>query len=137
MTRNRIEHFDHPGVQPPAVRLAHPAAEWLEQQREQAAVEVGVGAREQLAGGELVVHTLNRRVVAAERAQLGDEHSVDDRDRFLHAFVEHLCTYALRRVLTVDDRPDIQSIVDEAKKNEYRLRDTIRAVALSDLIRKR
>ncbi|MGB0581308.1 MAG: DUF1592 domain-containing protein [Limisphaerales bacterium] len=62
---------------------------------------------------------------------------LDDRDRFLHAFVEHLCTYALRRVLTVDDREDIQSIVDEAKKRQYRLKDIIRAVALSDLIRKR
>ena len=41
---------------------------------------------------------------------------LDDRDRFLQAFVEHLCTYGLRRVLTVDDREDIQSIVDEAKQ---------------------
>ena len=62
---------------------------------------------------------------------------LDDRDRFLHAFVEQLCTYALRRVLTVDDRADIQSIVDEAKKQEYRLMDIVRAVALSDLIQKR
>ncbi len=62
---------------------------------------------------------------------------LDDRDRFLHAFVEHLCTYALRRVLTIDDREDIQSIVDEAKKKQYRLKDIVRAVALSNLIRKR
>ena len=62
---------------------------------------------------------------------------LDDRDRFLHALVEHLGTYALRRVLTIDDREDIQSIVDEAKKKQYRLKDIIRAVALSDLIRKR
>ena len=62
---------------------------------------------------------------------------LDDRDGFLRAFVEHLCTYALRRVLTVDDRDDIQSIVDEAKKRQYRLKDVVRAVAVSDLIRKR
>ena len=62
---------------------------------------------------------------------------VDDRERFLQAFVEHLCTYTLRRVLTVDDREDVQSIVDEAKKKQYRLKDIVRAVALSDLIRKR
>ena len=62
---------------------------------------------------------------------------LDDRDGFLRAFVEHLCTYALRRVLTIDDREDIQSIVDEAKKNQYRLQDIVRAVALSELIRKR
>jgi hypothetical protein len=51
--------------------------------------------------------------------------------------VEHLTTYALRRVITVDDREDIQSIVDEAKQKDYKLRDIVRAVALSDLIRKR
>ncbi|MFP6901131.1 MAG: DUF1592 domain-containing protein [Opitutales bacterium] len=62
---------------------------------------------------------------------------LDDRDRFTKAFVEHLCTYALRRVLTVDDRKDIQSIVDKAKESNYQLKEVIRAVALSDLIQKR
>lgn len=62
---------------------------------------------------------------------------VEDRDRFARAFIEHLCTYALRRVLTVDDRDGVQAIVDEAKKNQYRVRDIVRAVAVSDLIRKR
>jgi hypothetical protein len=61
----------------------------------------------------------------------------DDREHFLRAFVEHLSTYALRRVLTVDDREDIRSIVDEAKKRQYGSKDIVRAVALSDLIRKR
>ncbi len=62
---------------------------------------------------------------------------LDDRDRFLQAFVEHLCTYGLRRVLTVDDRKDIESIVNEAKQKHYRLKDIVRAVALSDLLQKR
>ena len=62
---------------------------------------------------------------------------LDDRDRFLEAFVEHLCTYALRRVLTVDDREDVRAIVKEAKQKNYRLKDIVRTVALSDLIRKR
>ena len=62
---------------------------------------------------------------------------LDDRDQFLEAFVEHLCTYGLRRVLTVDDREDIQSIVNEAKQKQYRLKDIVRAVALSDLMQKR
>ncbi len=62
---------------------------------------------------------------------------LDDRDRFAKAFIEHLCTYALRRVLTVDDQQDIQKIVLEAKKHNYGLRNTIRAVALSDLLMKR
>lgn len=62
---------------------------------------------------------------------------LEDRDRFLEAFVEHLCTYALRRVLTVDDRDGVQAIVEEAKQNNYQLQDIVRAVAMSDLIQKR
>ncbi|MEZ6088120.1 MAG: DUF1592 domain-containing protein [Pirellulaceae bacterium] len=60
-----------------------------------------------------------------------------DRDRFVEAFVEHVCTFALRRVLTVDDRDEIESIVAESKEYDYRLKDIIRAVALSDLLKKR
>lgn len=62
---------------------------------------------------------------------------LEDRDQFLQAFVEHLCTYALRRVLTVDDRQAIEAITQEAKRNHYQLKDIIRVVASSDLIRKR
>lgn len=62
---------------------------------------------------------------------------LEDRDRFLDAFVEHLCTYGLRRVLTVDDRADIQAIVSEAKEKNYRLKDIVRVVALSELMKKR
>lgn len=62
---------------------------------------------------------------------------LSDRDRFLKAFVEQLCTYATRRVMTVDDQADIQKIVDEAKSRNYRLQEIVRAVALSELIQKR
>ena len=62
---------------------------------------------------------------------------LEDRDEVARAFIEHLCTYALRRVLTVDDRDDLKLIEEEAKKNQYRVKDIVRAVALSDLIRKR
>lgn len=62
---------------------------------------------------------------------------LEDRDKFLHAFIEHLSTYALRRVLTVDDREQIAAITEEAKRNRYGLKEIVRAVALSDLIRKR
>ncbi|WP_231734159.1 DUF1592 domain-containing protein [Calycomorphotria hydatis] len=62
---------------------------------------------------------------------------LEDRDQFLRAFVEHLFTYALRRVLTVDDRSDLQLVVEEVTKNQYGLRDIVRAVALSDLMQKR
>lgn len=62
---------------------------------------------------------------------------LEGRDKVARAFIEHLCTYALRRVLTVDDRDDLKLIEEEAKKNQYRIKDIVRAVALSDLIRKR
>lgn len=62
---------------------------------------------------------------------------LEDSDNMRRAFIEHLCTYSLRRVLTVDDADDIQSIFDEAKRNEYGVQDIVRAVALSQLMSKR
>ncbi len=62
---------------------------------------------------------------------------LEDRDTFQRAFVEHLCTYALRRVLTVDDEDDVRLIVENVKKTPGGVRDIVRAVALSDLITKR
>jgi hypothetical protein len=62
---------------------------------------------------------------------------LEDRDKFARAFIEHLCTYALRRVLTVDDRDDLDLIAAEAKKHQYRVKEVVRTVAQSNLIRKR
>ncbi|NDH95122.1 MAG: DUF1585 domain-containing protein, partial [Planctomycetia bacterium] len=62
---------------------------------------------------------------------------LNDRDVIARAFIEHLCTYALRRVLTIDDRDDVAAIVAVAKQNDYRLKDIVRAVAVSELIRRR
>ena len=62
---------------------------------------------------------------------------LEDHEKVARAFIEHLCTYALRRVLTVDDQEDLKAIEAEAKKNQFRVKDIVRAVALSDLIRKR
>ncbi len=62
---------------------------------------------------------------------------LEDRDKIARAFIEHLCTYALRRVLTVDDRDDLMLIESEAIKSHYQVKDIIRAVALSELLRKR
>lgn len=62
---------------------------------------------------------------------------IEDRNHIARAFIEHLCTYALRRVLTVDDQDDLKLIAAEANKNQYGVKDIIRAVALSDLLRKR
>jgi hypothetical protein len=62
---------------------------------------------------------------------------IEDRDKFVQAFIEHLCTYGLRRVLTVDDQDDLKAIEAEAKQNKYGVRDIVQAVALSNLMRKR
>lgn len=62
---------------------------------------------------------------------------VDDRDRFARAMVEHLCTYSLRRVLTVDDEDDIDVILEAVKQTDYRLKDLVKAVATSNLLKKR
>ncbi len=62
---------------------------------------------------------------------------LEDRDKVARAFIEHLCTYGLRRVLTFDDQDDVNAIAAEAKKSEYRIKDMVRAVAMSELMRKR
>ncbi|MBI1347196.1 DUF1592 domain-containing protein [bacterium] len=62
---------------------------------------------------------------------------LEDCDQIARAFIEHLCTYALRRVLTVDDQDDLKFITAEAKASGYRIKDIVRAVALSDLMKKR
>jgi Protein of unknown function (DUF1592)/Protein of unknown function (DUF1588)/Protein of unknown function (DUF1585)/Protein of unknown function (DUF1595)/Protein of unknown function (DUF1587)/Planctomycete cytochrome C len=62
---------------------------------------------------------------------------LEDRDEIARAFIEHLCTYGLRRALSFDDRDDLNAIQAEAKKTNYRIQDIIRAVAMSELMRKR
>jgi hypothetical protein len=62
---------------------------------------------------------------------------LEDRDKVARAFIEHLCTYGLRRALAFDDQDGIKAIQAEAKKSDYRIKDLVRAVALSDLMRKR
>lgn len=62
---------------------------------------------------------------------------LEDRDKVARAFIEHLSTYALRRALAFDDQDDLNAIQAEAKKSDYRIKDIVRAVALSDLMKKR
>jgi hypothetical protein len=62
---------------------------------------------------------------------------LEDREKVARAFIEHLCTYGLRRALAFDDQDDINAIQAEAKKNQYRVKDIVRAVALSGLMSKR
>jgi len=62
---------------------------------------------------------------------------LEDRDELARAFIDHLCTYGLRRALSFDDRDDLNAIQAEAKKTNYHIQDIIRAVAMSDLMKKR
>lgn len=62
---------------------------------------------------------------------------LEDRDELARAFIEHLCTYGLRRALSFDDQDDLNAIQAEAKKSQYRIKDIVRAVAMSELMQKR
>jgi hypothetical protein len=62
---------------------------------------------------------------------------LEDRDKLARAFIEHLSTYALRRALAFDDQDDLNAIQAEAKKSNYRIKDIVRAVAMSELVKKR
>jgi hypothetical protein len=60
-----------------------------------------------------------------------------DLDRFAEAFVEQLATYALRRVMTIDDAEHIKAIAQASQKDGYRLRTVIENLVLSELFQKR
>ncbi|MFM9166976.1 MAG: DUF1585 domain-containing protein, partial [Verrucomicrobiota bacterium] len=92
---------------------------------------VTVGEEQLLEGGELPDGRTFKDSAAFKQLLLAD------RDAVAKAFVEHLCTYALRRVLTFDDKADIDAIVAEAKKRDYRLQEIVKAVATSEILRKR
>jgi len=62
---------------------------------------------------------------------------VEEEDRVAVAFTEQLATYALRRVLTIDDADQIRAIVQASRKDDYRLRTLIENFVLSELFRKR
>jgi hypothetical protein len=62
---------------------------------------------------------------------------VNDIDRFAEAFVEQLATFALRRVMTIDDRQEIRAVAQACRSNGYRLRDIVERLAVSDIFAKR
>ncbi len=62
---------------------------------------------------------------------------VQDLDRFAEAFVEQLATFALRRVMTIDDAVHIKAIAQASKKESYKLRTVIENLVLSELFQKR
>ena len=62
---------------------------------------------------------------------------VEDVDRFGEAFVEQLATYALRRVMTIDDRKELEAIAAASKDGGYRLQDIIVNLVTSSLFSRR
>ena len=61
----------------------------------------------------------------------------EDDARLAEAFLEQLATYALRRVMTVDDTEQLRSIVAKAKADGYRLQSLVRGLVLSELFQNR
>jgi hypothetical protein len=61
----------------------------------------------------------------------------EDEDLLAEAFLEHLATYALRRVMTIDDKEELKAIAQSLKDGQFRLKGLIQGLVLSDLFRKR
>ncbi len=62
---------------------------------------------------------------------------VQDIDTFNAAFVAKLASYGLRRTASVNDRGALADIATASKEHDYRLRDLVQALVLSDLFRQR
>jgi Protein of unknown function (DUF1592)/Protein of unknown function (DUF1588)/Protein of unknown function (DUF1585)/Protein of unknown function (DUF1595)/Protein of unknown function (DUF1587)/Planctomycete cytochrome C len=60
-----------------------------------------------------------------------------DIDTFHAAFIEKLATYALRRTMSFQDRADLAAIAAMSKNQDYRVRDILEALVLSDLFERR
>jgi hypothetical protein len=60
-----------------------------------------------------------------------------DLDKFNAAFVEKLATFALRRVMTVDDRAALSALAAQSKASDYRLVTIVESLVLSDLFKNR
>ena len=60
-----------------------------------------------------------------------------DDERLAEAFLDQLATYALRRVMTVDDVEQLRSIVESTKATQHGLQSLVRGLVMSELFRKR
>ena len=61
---------------------------------------------------------------------------MQDLDRFAEAFVEQLATFALRRVMTIDDAKQIKEITKASKQDHYKLKTVIENFVMSNLFQK-
>jgi hypothetical protein len=62
---------------------------------------------------------------------------VADLDAFNTTFVEKLATYSLRRTLTFEDRDEITAIASASREKDYRVKDILEALILSELFKRR
>jgi hypothetical protein len=62
---------------------------------------------------------------------------VQDIDKFNLTFIEKLANYALRRVMTVDDRHALTELAKKSKERDYRLDIIVEELVLSELFKKR
>jgi len=60
-----------------------------------------------------------------------------DIDRFAEAFVEQLATFALRRVMTMDDTPRLKAIAQASQRDDYKLRSLLEHLVMSELFQRR
>ena len=58
-------------------------------------------------------------------------------DPFAEAFIEQLATFALRRVMTIDDRKQIHAIAAASKSDDFQVRTMVEQLVLSELFLKR
>jgi hypothetical protein len=58
-------------------------------------------------------------------------------DRLAEAFLEQLATYALRRVMTIDDLEQLHVVAAAAKADGYRVQSLIRGLVMSELFQQR
>ena len=62
---------------------------------------------------------------------------LEDVDKFNAAFLEKLATFALRRVMTIDDRPALARLAQQSKAADYRLNAIIEALVTSEMFQRR
>ncbi len=62
---------------------------------------------------------------------------VADADKVAAAFLDKLATYALRRTMTLDDRPALGALVARAKTCDYRVADMVQELIVSELFQSR
>ncbi len=61
----------------------------------------------------------------------------EDLDKFTATFIEKLAIFALRRVMTVDDREALASLAKQSKGADYRLVATVESLVTSELFQRR